>query len=273
MTTILLTGATDGIGRQTADDLVERGAQLVIHGRSREKLDRVTSELQAKRSGSVVASLVADLSRLDEVRRLAADAAAIEPGIDVLLANAGVFMNERVVTKDGYEASFAVSHLAHLLLAQLLLPTLRRSSDGRVVFVASVAHQRGRIDFDDYHFEKQPYGAYEAYARAKLANVMTAAELARRLGGSPAVFSLHPGVVSTKLLREGFGMQGPDSHEEGAATSVHLALDPEVRAHSGRYFVKKAVAATNPIVGDTAATARLYEDSCRMLGLEPLPLP
>lgn len=274
MPLVLLTGATDGIGRQTAIDLAGRGASLLLHGRSGAKLEKVAAEVEAIRGGAVVGVHRADLARLGEVRTMAEEVAATHPRVDVLLANAGIFMNERVVTEDGFETTFAVNHLAHVLLTHLLLPAVRASDDGRIIHVSSQAHGRGRIDWDNLQQEKR-FDGHGAYGLSKLANILFTVELAKRLGpaggAAPVAHALHPGVVSTTLLQTGFGGGGPDSLEEGARTSVLLALDPIARKSTGGYWVRGRPAQPSATAQDAAVTARLYEDSCKMVGVAPIP--
>jgi NAD(P)-dependent dehydrogenase (short-subunit alcohol dehydrogenase family) len=205
----------------------------------------------------------ADLSSLAEVRRMAAEVEA-QP-IDVLIHNAGVFMNERRLTADGFETTFAVNHLAPFLLTHLLLPKLRQRSGARVINVSSIAHGSARLDLDDLQLEKR-FDGYRAYANSKLANVLFTVELARRVP-ELVVHALHPGVVSTKLLREGFSMNGPDSLERGAATSVHLALDPGPGTSSGRYFVYGKEQTPSAAARDPALARSLYRRSCELAGI------
>ncbi|MBK6512757.1 MAG: SDR family oxidoreductase [Polyangiaceae bacterium] len=268
--TVLVTGATDGIGLQTAIDLARAGAKLALHGRSPSKLSEAARSVEAARSGSVAAQLCADLASLAEVRRLAAEVQAKLPRLDVLLANAGVFKKSLERTVDGFEATFAVNHLSHLLLCHELMPMLRRSAGSRVVVVSSMAHGQGRVDFDDLTGEKH-FSGYGAYALSKLANVLFTVELARRTQGHPTANSLHPGVVGTNLLREGFGSSGRESLSEGAETSVYLCLSPDVADKSGAYFVRKSPAPMHKLAADESATARFYERSCELVGVAPLP--
>lgn len=271
--TILLTGATDGIGRQTASELAAAGAHLILHGRNQAKLDAVVGELERIPGHGELETVVADLSDLEQVRALAkeVDRRLGERGLDVLLNNAGVYLNQRQTGAQGHELTWTVNYLAPFLLSHLLLPALRRSEDGgRIVNVSSVAHSRGRLSWKDLN-STRGYSAYDAYAQSKLALTMFSKELAERLGDQgPLVVSLHPGVVSTKLLRDGFGVEGSDSLSEGAATSVHLALLPaeRLRTDNGGYFARKTIAATNPLVRDAEARARLYAQTCELLGIE-----
>lgn len=263
MPLVLVTGSTDGIGRQTAADLASQGADVIVHGRSAEKVEAARAGLPGRTFG-----VVGDLSSLAAVRALGAELVATFPRIDVVIHNAGVFANERSVTVDGFERTNAVNHLAPLLLTHLVLPALRASPAPRIVFVSSVAHVRGRVDPDDLD-SRGRYDAYVAYAQSKLANVLTAVELAKRLPGF-AVNALHPGVVSTKLLTDGFGMQGQDSLAAGARTSVLLALDPRLGKETGQYFAAGKPAQASPLARDADLCRRLYERSCVIVGVEPI---
>jgi retinol dehydrogenase-14 len=260
MTTVLVTGATDGLGRVVAHDLAERGLDVLVHGRSAERADAV-----ARKIGAAGVHL-ADFSVLDDVRALA----EALPRVDVLVNNAGVFMNERKLSSDGFELTFAVNHLAPFLLTHLLLPQLRHSEEPRIVNVSSVAHARGVIDWDDLDMERG-FGGYRAYAASKLMNVLFSFDLARRLREPfMAVNALHPGVIATKLLREGFGMSG-GTLESGSATSVRVATDPALARTTGKYFSDQREAAASKSAHDRAAQERLYELSARLTGVEPLP--
>lgn len=280
---ILVTGSTDGIGRETARLLAQQGARVVVHGRDPTKATDVVRELQDLGSEPMPAPVVADLASLAAVRAMADELLARDEPLDVLLNNAGVYMRERKLSADGLELTMAVNHFAPFVLTHRLLPALQRAAAPRIVNVSSVAHTRGRIDLDDLQLERA-FGGYEAYATSKLANVLFTVELAERLaaerlavdpakGSGPAttVNALHPGVVSTKLLLEGFGMQGSDSPTKASQTSVYLSLSPEVDGVTGQYFSNRAVAPRNPVVGDATVRRRFYERSCEITGVEPLP--
>jgi NAD(P)-dependent dehydrogenase (short-subunit alcohol dehydrogenase family) len=269
---VLVTGSTDGIGRETARLLVQQGARVVAHGRNADKAAEVARELEALAGRPMPAPVVADLASLAAVRAMADELLAREEPLDVLLNNAGVYMRSRELTVDGLETTMAVNHFAPFLLTHRLLPALRRAAAARIVNVSSIAHTRGRLDLDDLQLA-HGFGHYEAYAASKLANVLFTVELAERLGPAITVNALHPGVVSTKLLTEGFRMQGYDSAAKASQTSVYCALSPELAKVTGQYFADRRVAPRNPVVGDAALRRGFYEKSCELTGVEPLPPP
>ncbi|MGE5757411.1 MAG: SDR family NAD(P)-dependent oxidoreductase, partial [Sideroxydans sp.] len=180
-----------------------------------------------------------------------------------LINNAGVYLSERETSRDGFEMTLAVNHLAHFLLTNLLLPLLKKSAAPRVVTVSSIAHTSGRIDFDDMNSERG-YNGYHAYANSKLANALFAYELARR---EPWLTSnsLHPGLIGTKLLHAGFSMPGA-SVESGARTPVYLATSAEVAKVSGKYFVDCSMAAPSPQAHDAQLAQRLWAWSEQAVG-------
>ncbi|HVK67802.1 MAG TPA: SDR family oxidoreductase [Polyangium sp.] len=267
---VLVTGATDGIGRQTALELLQRGARVVVHGRTAAKTNAVCEALARESHSNELVPVAADLSSMSSIRAFAAEVAGRVERLDVLLNNAGVFMHERKLTEDGFEMTFAVNHLAPFLLTHLLLPQLRASDGGRIVTVSSIAHNRGQIDFSDLTSERYFHG-YTAYATSKLANVLFAYEMGRRLGGTRITSNaLHPGVIGTKLLRSGFGMGG-GTVAQGAATSVRLATDPTLAGVTGKYFSDEHEEASSKASHDRALQRRLYEVSAKLVGVEGLP--
>jgi len=272
MKTILVTGATDGIGGQTALDLALQGHRVIVHGRDPARVELARQTLIEGSGNPRIEVVVADFASLDAVRAMGEELAARFETVDVLVNNAGVYARSLEHTRDGFESTFGINHLAPFLLTHLLLDRLKASKAGRVVNVSSVAHGRGVLDFENLQAERG-FSAYPVYALSKLCNVCFTVELARRLGlaSRVTVNALHPGVVSTKLLREGFGMSGGDSLADGAATSVLLATSAEVAQVTGQYFSDGREAPMNPVVEDRRATARLYARSCKMVGIEGLP--
>jgi NAD(P)-dependent dehydrogenase (short-subunit alcohol dehydrogenase family) len=255
--TILITGATDGLGRACARELAANGHDVVVHGRDRGKAERVAEEI-----GSA-AVLVADLASLDEVRRLAEDAARLG-SLDVLVNNAGLVSRRRETSADGHELTFAVNYLAGFALT---LPLLRRDPPpARVVNVASIG--QAAIDFDDVMLERS-YDGYRAYAQSKLAQVMFTFELAERLGGEAAttVTALHPAtLMDTKMVRGTLG-GAQSSVEEGMRATVHLAAGDDVEGVTGRYFDGLEESSAHEQAYDAEARRRLWELSERLTGV------
>lgn len=263
--TIVVTGATDGIGLETARQLVQRGARVLVHGRTADKARAACATLERETAGRAE-PVWGDLSSFDETRALAAQVLAAAPALDGLVNNAGVFMNERVLSKDGHELTFQVNHLAPFLLTALLRPALEAAPQGRVVNVSSVAHGRGRVDLDDLDAARA-FSGYGAYAASKLLNVHFTHELARRLAGTKVTaYALHPGVITTKLLHAGFGMSGA-SVEAGARTSVYCATEPSLATVSGRYYSDAREVPCAPHANDPAIERALWERSAALVGL------
>ena len=266
-TVVLVTGATDGLGRAVARELFARGARVLVHGRDRTKLYPVARELS--RGGVPAPALLADLSSLDEVRDLARYVQRTTPELHVLINNAGIGSGlpdarERQVSEDGYELRLAVNHLAGFLLTMRLLPLLRRSAPARIINVASLA--QAPIDFDDPMLE-EGYSGTRAYGQSKLAQITTGFELAERLNPKEVtVASLHPATyMPTKMVLEEFG-SSVDRLEDGVAATVRLALDPELEGVTGHFFDRQSVAAAHAQADDRAARRRLWELSLELTG-------
>lgn len=235
MKTALVTGATDGIGRETARRLLEKGLRVLVYGRTPGNAARAVDELRHAASAGRAEAVYADLDSMQEVLRLVKQVREKTRALDVCINNAGVYEDERIITADGFERTMAVNHFAHVLLTHELLPLLKAAPLGRIITVSSIAHQSGRLRLDDLSFSSA-YDGYEAYAASKLANILFTVALARRLADTSVTANcLHPGVIGTKLLRKGFGIGG-DSVGKGARTPVYLAVSPEVGGISGAYF-------------------------------------
>jgi NAD(P)-dependent dehydrogenase (short-subunit alcohol dehydrogenase family) len=259
--TVLVTGASSGIGKATAIGLAAMGAHLVIVGRDTRRTETAAREIRAAGTGEV-GIFLADLSEQSQVRRLAGDVLQQLAHVDVLVNNAGGCWDTRHVTGDGLERTFALNHLAPFLLTQLLLDRLKHSSAARVVTVSSNAHRLGLIDFDDLQGERAYSGA-RAYNQSKLANLLFTSELARRLAGtSVTANAAHPGMVSTS-----FGAEDPGRLQRqlvpfirpfmktparGAETSIHLAA-PQLEQTTGRYFANRRPATSSPVSRDRVA--------------------
>jgi NAD(P)-dependent dehydrogenase (short-subunit alcohol dehydrogenase family) len=266
-TLILITGATDGIGKQSALELAAKGNSLIIHGRNEDKTVETAHWLTEKTGNTNINYYIADFADLAQVRDTAKRIRENIDKLDVLINNAGIYMNKREVTKNGYETQFAVNHLAPVLLTMELLPVLKATPKSRIVNVASKAHYRADFDFENINGEKH-YDGYEAYANSKLANILFTYELAERLTGDDVTVNcLHPGVIETKLLREGFG-GGGDSLEKGAETIVYLALSDDVNNVTGKYFDECKEAVSSPASHNDDIRKRLWKVSLSMTGVK-----
>jgi NAD(P)-dependent dehydrogenase (short-subunit alcohol dehydrogenase family) len=232
--TILVTGATDGLGKRVASALARRGATVLVHGRSPERLEATLEELRGQTSSQKVDSYLADLSSLGAVRDLADRIISEYDRLDMLVNNAGIIVQERKESEDGYELTFAVNYLSHFLLTRLLLPLLKGSAPARIVNVASAG--QSPIDFDDPMLERG-YDAMRAYSTSKLAQIMFTFELAERLSGTGvSVNALHPAsLMDTKMVQDTFGYT-MSTVEEGTEAVVRLAVSPELEGVTGRYF-------------------------------------
>ena len=272
--TAVVTGASDGIGAVTAAALADRGATVVAVGRNEDKLDGVVSRIRDR--GGKVEGESADFGSLAAVRALAERVGDRHPRIDVLVNNAGLTMEQRTLSPDGYEMTFAVNHLAPFLLTNLLLPNLVRAAPARIVTTSSVTMLKARVDFDDLHAERG-YGRMKAYGASKLCNVLFTCELARRL--DPTVVTancLHPGSVRTQIMRgkgllskiaTGIGGLVLVSPEKGADTIIYLAADRSVAGVSGEYFVRRRSRSLPAVATDPEAGRRLWDVSAELVGI------
>jgi len=264
MKTVLVTGSTDGIGRETARQLLGRGLRVIVHGRSQSKAEQHVRELAGERQGGQAVAVWGDLSSMRQVVALAEQVNQLAPSLDVLINNAGVFEKRRHLTEDGFEKTMAVNHFAPFLLTRRLLAAMKAAPSGRVVVVSSMAHQSGQLSLDDLTFS-DGYDGYSAYAASKLANILFTRALAERFEGSRLTANaLHPGVIGTKLLRAGFSIGGAPV-EQGARTSVYLATSAEVEGISGRYFVDGREAKPSRDARDPSLAESLWSESERLL--------
>ncbi len=265
----LVTGATGGIGLWTALGLARAGADLIIVGRSPERLETAAGWIAQHGGRRRPRTELADFSSLRAVRALAGRLAMRLDQLDILVNNAGLMTTSRQLSADGYEMTFAVNHLAPFLLTRALLPSLRAAPAARVVTVASTAHRRGRIAWDDLMATRR-YGSMSSYAQSKLANILFTTELARRLAGTHATANaVHPGLVGT-----GFGDVGGIvglgwrmgrwimlSPRRGADTSLYVATAPELAGVTGKYFERRRPVAPAEAARDPQAASRLWRES------------
>jgi NAD(P)-dependent dehydrogenase (short-subunit alcohol dehydrogenase family) len=266
--TCVLTGATSGIGLAAASELAARGARLVMVARNPARADEAIAAIRARTPHAALEVVRGDLASLREVRAAAAQVLERCPAIDVLFNNAGVVKMRREVTADGYEATFAINHLAYFLFTNLLLDRLRATPGARIVSTASEAHRFGRgLDWDDLQSERR-YRVFAVYGRSKLCNILWTRELARRLAGSGVTANcFHPGGVATRLGQNDawwtklLGRLLPlvlRTPEQGAATGVWLATAPELAGVSGRYFADGREKKPARFAEDDAAAQRLW---------------
>jgi NAD(P)-dependent dehydrogenase (short-subunit alcohol dehydrogenase family) len=275
--TVLITGATSGIGLEASVELARRGARVVMVGRDRGKTEGAVAEVKGRSGSGEVSFLLCDFSSQAETRRLAQEILAGHERLDVLVNNAGAVNKERRLTEDGIEATFAVNHLGYFLLTHLLRDLLVRSAPARVVSVASEAHRAGTLEFDDLGFE-QGYKLMRAYSRSKLANILFSNELARRLAGTGVTSNcLHPGVVATNIWSGAPGWIQPVirlvgraffiSPEKGATPIIHQVAGPDLEGITGQYFVRHKAALPAPIARDEAVAKRLWKVSGDTVGV------
>nr|XP_056712509.1 retinol dehydrogenase 14 [Euleptes europaea] len=286
--TVIITGANSGLGRAAAAELLRQHARVILACRDRGRAEEAARELRAelglcsRGGGECRGELLVrevDLASLRSVRRFCQQVLQEQPRLDVLINNAGIFQCPYTKTEDGFEMQFGVNHLGHFLLTNLLLGLLKSSAPSRIVVVSSALYKYGEINFDDLNSELS-YNKSFAYSRSKLANLLFARELARRLEGTGVtVNALHPGIVRTNLGRH---IHIPllvkpllnlvswaffRSPLEGAQTSIYLASSPEVEGVSGKYFGNCKEQPLLPKATDDLVARKLWDISEVMVGL------
>ena len=263
--TVLITGSTDGLGLAVAETLVRQGACVLVHGRSASKLERALVRLHESASTGPHGYL-ADLSSLEQTRRLAHHVASEHDRVDVLINNAGIVSRERQTSRDGHELGFSVNYLSHFLLTLELLPKLAKGDASRIVNVASIGQRP--LDFSDLMLERA-YDPMASYAQSKLAQIMFTFELAGKLGSQPpaTVNALHPAtLMDTNMVRRSFG-QVMSTVEEGRDATVRLAVDPELDGVTGKYFDGMRESTADPQAYDPEAREQLWSVSEAMTGI------
>ncbi len=259
--TILVTGSTDGIGKEIAFELASAGHTVIMHGKRAAYGKQLAEEFKQQTGNNNIVYYNADLSDLKEIRKLAESVSRDFSSLDVFLSNAGVFMNEKIILPNGFETTFMVNHLAVFALTFHLLEMVKQSPQGRVVITSSMAHSSS-IDFNNLNGEKY-WDSYNAYAVSKLENILFTYKLDRLLRAEKSHVTancLHPGVISTKLLHAGWGIGG-GSLQQGAATSVYLATSEEVEGVSGKYFVNSRPQKSAAFSYDHKAQDKLWQIS------------
>jgi NAD(P)-dependent dehydrogenase (short-subunit alcohol dehydrogenase family) len=272
--TVLITGASTGIGRAAAQALAEQGADLTLVSRDAERGEAARAEIVAASGNPRVVFFAADLALRADVRAAAEFFKSGHDRLDVLINNAAIIPHRRTLTADGLETQFALNHLAYFLLTHQLLDRLRAATPSRIVLVSSGLHRRGGLDFEDLQAAKD-YRGMRVYGRTKLMNLLFMRELDRRLAGSGiTVNALSPGFTATELGRSSpplsrfvFKTFGK-TPEKGADTLVYLATSPTVAGLSGLYFNNRRPEAVSQAAADDEAARRLWEISARLAGVE-----
>jgi retinol dehydrogenase 12 len=272
---VVTTGGTSGIGQVAAEKLAGAGARMVLVARDKERASATLARIQQVAPGIRHTVHFADLSKIDEVRRIANEIAVAEPRVDVLINNAGALFYDRQVTADGLERTFATNHMSYFVLTQGLLQPLLAAAPSRVVNTSSDAHRRAKLDFDDLQCARR-YRAFTAYDRSKLCNILFTRELARKLAGTGVTANcLNPGFVDTRF---GDGGRGVFPHvfriarsfaitpEKGAETIIYLASSPDVAGITGEYFAE--CTRTNPTIEaqDDDSAGRLWRETAKIVG-------
>ena len=274
---IVITGGTSGIGQVAAEELAGMGARIVLVARDKARAEATLARLRERAPDVPHGVHYADLSRIAEMKRVAAEIAGAESRIDVLIYNAGALFGSRRVTEDGLESTFALNHMSYFVVTYGLRERLAVSAPARVVNTSSDAHKGRNLDFEDLQSARD-YRGFGAYGRSKLCNILFTRELARRLNGTRVTANcLHPGFVDTHFGDQSGGFFSylirigkktvALSPQKGAKTIVYLASSPEVADISGKYFYKCHIATPTAQAQDDAAARRLWEETERLSGI------
>jgi NAD(P)-dependent dehydrogenase (short-subunit alcohol dehydrogenase family) len=274
--TVVVTGATSGVGEKAAEALAEQGARIVFVARDPVRAEATRARLEAAAPGLGHRAHIADLSLMRETRRVGGEIAAAEPRVDALVNNAGAVYSDRRVTQEGLERTFALNHMSYFVLTAALLERLKATPGARIVCTASGAHRGASLQFDDLQMEKS-YSGRRAYQRSKLANLLFTRELARRLEGTGLTANcVHPGFVASRFADEAGGWMSPAvalakrfaglSPEQGADTIVYLVSSPEVASTTGEYFFERKIAPISGAARNMASARRLWEISEALMG-------
>jgi NAD(P)-dependent dehydrogenase (short-subunit alcohol dehydrogenase family) len=274
---VVITGATSGIGQVAAERLAGMGARLVLVARDKKRGEAALARLRQLAPAVSHSIHYADLSRMAEMKRVAAEIATVEPRIDVLINNAGALFGSRQLTEDGLELTFATNHMSYFVLTHLLRERLAAAAPSRVVSTSSDAHKGAKLDFNDLQSANK-YRGFPVYGRSKLCNILFTSELARRWAGTGITANcLHPGFVATRFGDESGGLFSfvvrvakvvAISPEKGAETIVYLASSDEVANVNGQYFYKCRPATPTKEARDEEAAKRLWAETARLAGVE-----
>jgi NAD(P)-dependent dehydrogenase (short-subunit alcohol dehydrogenase family) len=266
--TILITGASDGLGKEAARQLAARGARLILHGRNEAKLQSVVDVIRAEFPGARIDTILADFSSLAQVRAMAETLNARYEHLDVLVNNAGVLPLRRLKSADGFELTFAVNYLAPFLLTNLLLPLLKRSAPARIVNLSSIAHHL--VVVSPLQIESIPgFVGWIVYARTKLLLTTFTLALARRLEGSGVTCNaLHPGIIPGTNVTRVMWLRFQTTREEGAQTIVNCCLNPELAKVTGEYISIDRIARANPQALSLRFQETLWKKSLAWCGLD-----
>jgi len=263
---VLITGSTDGIGYQTAIELVKLGYHVIIHGRNREKADLTLKRIEKVTNKKNVSAVYADLSSFNQINEMVNDVSYRFNRLDVLINNAGVYKPERNITQEGLEETFAINYIAPFILTNLLLNLLKNGKSSKIVNIVSRVHSN-LFNFDDLQLEKG-YTGVKAYSKSKTALILFTYLLADKLKNTDiTVNCLHPGVINTKLLRSAFGSDGAPLLD-GAKTLIYAATAPELEDVSGRYFVNNHAMPSKNITYDKEIQRKLWKMTEEILGMK-----
>ncbi|XP_041483156.1 retinol dehydrogenase 11-like [Lytechinus variegatus] len=278
--TVIITGCNTGIGKETAKDLAKRGARVIMACRNMEKAKAAQLDIIRESGSSNVVVKRLDLASMKSIREFSDEIKREEKSLHVLLNNAAVALCPPSKTEDGFEMQFGTNHLGHFLLTLLLLDLLKTSAPSRIVNVSSLAHEGGKINFDDIMLTKN-YNNFGAYSQSKLANILFTSELARRLKGTGVTcYSLHPGAVETDLLRHRDTYNAVwtimlffiepffKTAEEGAQTSIYCCVDEKAGQETGLYYSDCTVKQLKSHARDDKAARKLWDLSLKLVGLE-----
>lgn len=261
--TIVITGATSGIGYEAAKVFAQKEHRVVLLARNSTLASKIKNEL-SETSTAKVDVILCNLSSFDSIRSAANEVLQKHPVVDVLVNNAGVWEMELKNSIDGIEMNFAVNHLAPFLLTNLLLPALKRSKEARIINTSSMAHRRNILDFEDIEFKKQPYNGVATYSQSKLCNLLFTVQLQHVLKGTNITANtVHPGYVKTNLFNN-MGTRdwgNVPAAADGARSTLFASLSPELKGISGKYFYHEREDVCTELAKDQASAQKLWDMS------------